>query len=79
MATAMPIRLMIIVPATRGVTPKEAGSIAGDQSVPKRKSATPTSPKKTIVSCTSESTIPVVVRIETTAAATRRALMSFSP
>ena len=76
MATAMPIRLMIMVPATSGMTPKEAGSIAGDQSVP-RKSPTPTSP--TIVSCTSESTIPVVVRIEITAAATRRALMSFSP
>ena len=55
---------------TSGTTPKDWDSPpdSGVHFVPKKKSLKPTSPKKTTVSSSSEMTIPVVVRIEISAA-----------
>ena len=58
---------------TSGTTPKdcEAPPASGVHFVPVKNSPTPTSPKNTSVSSRSEKTIPVVVRTETSAAASR--------
>jgi hypothetical protein len=67
------------VPATRGRTPKLAGSKSGVHFVPKRNSLRPTSRKKATVSSSSEKTIPAVVRSEIDAASKSRPLIALSP
>jgi len=67
------------VPPTSGRTPKLCGLMTGDQSLPNRNSPTPTLSKKTTVSRSSETTIPVVVRTDTSAARNRTALIRSSP
>ena len=59
---------------TSGSTPNdwESPPDNGVHFVPRKKSLKPTSPKKTTVSSSSEMTIPVVVRIEMSAAARSR-------
>ena len=78
-ATTIAIAVITNVATTSGSTPKLAGSNSGDQSVPNRKSAMPTSPRKEIVSPSSEKMIPSVVRTEIRAASMRRALIRSSP
>ena len=69
------------MPVRSGITPKDCWSPpnSGVHLVPNRKSPSGTSPKKRIVSRSSESTISTVVTMETTAAANRQYLTACSP
>src|SRR5262245_58426236 len=80
-ATSRPIPVRYSVPVSSGMTPKDCWSppSSGVHLVPNRKSPIGTSPKKLIVSRSSERMISDVVTMETAAAANRPYLTACSP
>jgi hypothetical protein len=68
-----------IVPVIRGRTPKVGSWNRGVHEVPVRNSVMLTSRKNWIAGNSSDTTMPIVVRIDTPAATTRKPMPAFEP
>ncbi len=79
MATRQAQIVVLSVPTTSGRTPKLAGLISGDHSVPVKNSPMLMSWKNSIVGSASATTMPIVVSTDTLAHASSRSLISVSP
>src|SRR5688500_7384106 len=79
MATSSAMPVIRSVPSISGITPNCGSANSGVHSVPNRKSKMPTSPKKLIVSPSSEARIPSVVSTDRAAAAKSKLRIARSP